>query len=498
MQVQHKRLGTQAGPVPCRFTVPLHEPSAPLSPDVQFRDPVQTSNCAVEQEMLDHSVLTGEDLDLMVYSSDLPNLGPNFHSPEALLAAVDHFSKYNAGTEAGAHLLTAHTAHYLPPDPEQCTEQADDNIIKEELLDVDAEFEDLQGYEDPGNAEPENVLVTTGQTNEDDLDPFITDDVFMKCGNDHSTKTPIVKYPYLSLSKQIKSMLKIPGLKAILDDWHSKPQSVGTYTDIFNADMCCKKLKDPNRHLFFSNSPGEKSGLNGSHISRVTLPHLIHHVQLHFQYVISPWSTGHLVHMILVAVICDEPAAHKIGGFASHLHTCFCMTCWIMTSNKDKPSAFQPGDHYRSNAQSFLSSCGKLPTDIGMLPGGSLTVDQWLLLSTIPQLWSTCLLTDASSKVLNQHLDVIQILETQKQVAASHKADNRKSLAKVKKQGTDAYALQKAQIAQEKLVLAKAKKTAKLKAAAAMEAEKLRLVAKKKACTAWKVPTLVLKTVDIW
>ncbi|KAG0701854.1 hypothetical protein DFH29DRAFT_875594 [Suillus ampliporus] len=121
-QAQHRRLGmppVQAGPVPHGFSVPLHEPSAPLSPDVEFHDPVRTSDCAVEQEMLDHGILTGEDLDLMVHGSELPNLGPNFHSPEALLAAVDYFSEYNAGTEAGSRPLTAYTAHHLLPDLEQ-------------------------------------------------------------------------------------------------------------------------------------------------------------------------------------------------------------------------------------------------------------------------------------------------------------------------------------------------------------------------------------------
>jgi len=29
------------------------------------------------------------------------------------------------------------------------------------------------------------------------------------------------------------------------------------------------------------------------------------------------------------------------------------------------------------------SSCGKLPTDIGVPSGGSLTADQWLLLATV-------------------------------------------------------------------------------------------------------------------
>ena len=37
--------------------------------------------------------------------------------------------------------------------------------------------------------------------------------------------------------------------------------------------------------------------------------------------------TGHLVCVILVAVVCDKPAAHKVGGFGSHFHTNFCTLC---------------------------------------------------------------------------------------------------------------------------------------------------------------------------
>lgn len=84
-----------------------------------------------------------------------------------------------------------------------------------------------------------------------------------KRGNDRATKTPLIKYPYLPLSEQIKSMLKIPGLEAVLDGWRSKTRSIGTYTDIFDGDICRKKLKDPDGHLFFSNGPGNKTGPNG-------------------------------------------------------------------------------------------------------------------------------------------------------------------------------------------------------------------------------------------
>lgn len=35
-------------------------------------------------------------------------------------------------------------------------------------------------------------------------------------------------------------------------------------------------------------------------------------------------STARLVRVVLVAVICDRPAASKVGGFASHSHRIFC------------------------------------------------------------------------------------------------------------------------------------------------------------------------------
>jgi hypothetical protein len=54
-------------------------------------------------------------------------------------------------------------------------------------------------------------------------------------------------------------------------------------------------------------------------------------------------QTGRLVRVILVAVVCDKPAAHKMGGFASHSHTNFCSLCWISVHDKGKPMAFQYG-----------------------------------------------------------------------------------------------------------------------------------------------------------
>jgi hypothetical protein len=54
-------------------------------------------------------------------------------------------------------------------------------------------------------------------------------------------------------------------------------------------------------------------------------------------------QTGCFVHVILLAMVCDKPAAYKIRGFASYSHTNFCSLCWILVHDKGKPTSFQYG-----------------------------------------------------------------------------------------------------------------------------------------------------------
>lgn len=53
------------------------------------------------------------------------------------------------------------------------------------------------------------------------------------------------------------------------------------------------------------------------------------------------FPNGRRVRVALVAVICDKPAAHKLGGFASHSHTHFCTLCWITQADKSSPKSFE-------------------------------------------------------------------------------------------------------------------------------------------------------------
>ena len=78
-------------------------------------------------------------------------------------------------------------------------------------------------------------------------------------GNNHGMKTPTIKYPYLPLSEQITSILKIPGI----DKWRKKLCTLGTCMDIFNGAICCTKLKGQDSRLFCSNNMNEQHGPNG-------------------------------------------------------------------------------------------------------------------------------------------------------------------------------------------------------------------------------------------
>ncbi|KAI0275964.1 hypothetical protein BC826DRAFT_1114245 [Russula brevipes] len=82
-------------------------------------------------------------------------------------------------------------------------------------------------------------------------------------GNQRAIKTPVIKFPYILLSEQIVSLLRLPGVEALLDEWRFKPRVPGEYQDIFDGAVCRSKLKAPDGSLFFSNLPNEKNGPNG-------------------------------------------------------------------------------------------------------------------------------------------------------------------------------------------------------------------------------------------
>jgi len=82
-------------------------------------------------------------------------------------------------------------------------------------------------------------------------------------GSLRAVKLPVIKYPYLPLSAQIESLLKVPGVEAVLDEWRKRPRNLGEYGDIFDGEVCRLKLRAPDGTLFFSNLPHETTGPAG-------------------------------------------------------------------------------------------------------------------------------------------------------------------------------------------------------------------------------------------
>ncbi|KAG1844856.1 hypothetical protein DFJ58DRAFT_843947 [Suillus subalutaceus] len=292
----------------------------PIITDVTFKDPCRISESPVEQEMLDYGFLTGEDLDLMTHGTDLPNLGLNFHSPKAL--HIDRLKRLLRSYSAEEnqlmqeaednldHLNIDVDARFDDPDEEEDMETAATNDIDEDDPDpfIPDEGFSATNYRNLVYVPPHlltiyavvswlhlqfhlprvacnalltifacilvalaptiNVPFVTLQSSNRVLGVDTTIFTLPVCptcrdGNLRAVKTPIIKYPYLPLSKQIKSLLKIPGLEAVLDGWHSKPRTIGKYTDIFDGDTCRTKLKGPDGKLFFSNLPHEQHGPDG-------------------------------------------------------------------------------------------------------------------------------------------------------------------------------------------------------------------------------------------
>jgi len=48
---------------------------------------------------------------------------------------------------------------------------------------------------------------------------------------------------------------------------------------------------------------------------------------------------GRCVHVVLLCVVCDALATHKLGGFGSHSHTMFCTWCWVTLPQKKELDA---------------------------------------------------------------------------------------------------------------------------------------------------------------
>ncbi|VDB84878.1 unnamed protein product [Peniophora sp. CBMAI 1063] len=218
---------------------------------------------------------------------------------------------------------------------------------------------------------------------------------------------PSLQFPMKSIEDQLRDIIAVPGVEDTLDGWRQLAHIPGEYRRIFDGRIIRSELKAANGRLFFENplpvqtgvapelriglsmgvdwfsylrsliSPSHSSGPMS--FSIINLPaHLkfrvmnmilvgilpgpkeqdFDQVQRFMRPVVNEllrlWEQGFVmstkrypqgrrIRVILVCVVCDKPAAHKLGGFGSHSHTFYCTRCWIKKSDKATAKAFEKG-----------------------------------------------------------------------------------------------------------------------------------------------------------
>ncbi|KAJ7188886.1 hypothetical protein C8R46DRAFT_1024111 [Mycena filopes] len=191
---------------------------------------------------------------------------------------------------------------------------------------------------------------------------------------------PYLQFPTKSLAEQLAILLSVPGIEDEMEKSLKKATAhqAGKYTNIFDGKIC-QELPTADGSRFFFPSEDEvaqgelrigvtmgvdwfsylRSQIAASHTS-CPMSYSIINLLAHHRYrstdgvkIVTPkYPLGRLVRVALVAVVCDKPAAHKLGGFGSHNHTYFCTMCWISQELKATPASFKEnGFAERTNAR---------------------------------------------------------------------------------------------------------------------------------------------------
>ncbi|KAJ7301764.1 hypothetical protein DFH08DRAFT_992213 [Mycena albidolilacea] len=204
---------------------------------------------------------------------------------------------------------------------------------------------------------------------------------------------PYLQFPTKSLAEQLATLLSVEGVEDEIERSlaKAKVRKPGVWKNIFDGKICQELPTAEGSWFFFPSDEEVAAGelrigatmavdcqLSASHTS-CPMSYSLINLPAHLRYrtanlllagimpgpkeaiptsasvffgFSSTSSCGRLVRVALVAVVCDKPAAHKLGGFGSHSHTNFCTMCWITQAMKSSPEAFQEnGFCERTNAQ---------------------------------------------------------------------------------------------------------------------------------------------------
>ncbi|OCH84788.1 hypothetical protein OBBRIDRAFT_798774 [Obba rivulosa] len=211
-------------------------------------------------------------------------------------------------------------------------------------------------------------------------------------------RKPLLRFPFKSLQEQLSDMLQVPGMEDLCDQWHQKARQPGELvtpdssrffgptapsptppelrigvslvqlsrttdpsvcrfsylrSQIAPSHTSCPmsfnviNLPSAFRYrtsnlLLVGIMPGPKEAGPDQvqHFLRVIIDELLHLWRDGFIVKTPAFPTGRCVRVVLVGLICDKPAAHKLARYGSHSHTHFCTRDWITKALKASLDAF--------------------------------------------------------------------------------------------------------------------------------------------------------------
>lgn len=82
-------------------------------------------------------------------------------------------------------------------------------------------------------------------------------DSLTSCGHTRKQRIPIVRYPYLSISEQLPSIIGVPGFEKAAELWRNRDNISGRLESLFDGQVA-QQLRGHDGKPFFSNLEGER------------------------------------------------------------------------------------------------------------------------------------------------------------------------------------------------------------------------------------------------
>ncbi|KAL7278657.1 hypothetical protein ACG7TL_007658 [Trametes sanguinea] len=233
-----------------------------------------------------------------------------------------------------------------------------------------------------------------------------------KCAADRAHAKPYLRTPAKSLTEQLALLLKEPGFEDALSMWRKRARAAGQWNDFFDGAVS-RELLGPDGRPFFRHDLAEEPddelrigvamGVDWFSYLRSQISPSYSSCPISFNIVNLPPHLRYRANNLLLSMIIPGPkesdpdqtqnflgilpAAHKLGGYASHTHTFFCTRDWVSQGQKASKEAFQR-DGFRARTDQhhrrLMEEYRKAPTKSAREEHAAAYATRWSELARLP------------------------------------------------------------------------------------------------------------------